>query len=131
MNLSPSGVPWFTEFFSGKVGTLNVSAPVPLSISVANNSLSSNSPFHIPNGNSITILFLLETAFEPVVLRVSVGNMTGSNFQFTFSPTSQTGDFDSTLTITNGGSAPGVYFVTVGAQTADVIVSTILEIQVA
>ena len=130
MNLSPSGVPWFTEFFSGKVGTLNVSAPVPLSVSIVNNSLSSNNLFQIPKGDTITIALSIENGIEPAVLRASVGNLTGSNFQFAFSSTSQSGDFGSTLTITDRGSSPGVYFVTVGAQTADVIVSTILEIQV-
>ncbi|MGA2874530.1 MAG: SMP-30/gluconolactonase/LRE family protein [Nitrososphaerales archaeon] len=131
MNLSPRGAPWFTEIFSGKVGTVNVSAPVPLSISATNSSLSPSNPIPISNGNSVSIsLSIGNSLSEPVSLRVSVGNITGSNFQFSFSPSSQISDFDSTLTITNVGSAPGVYFVTVGAQTANVIVSTILEIQV-
>ena len=131
MNLSPSGAPWFTEIFSGKVGTVNISAPVSLSMSATNSSLSPSNPIHISNGNSVSIsLSIGNNLSEPVSLRVSVGNMTGSNFQFAFSRSSQTSDFNSTLTITNVGSASGVYFVTVGAQTADVIVSTILEIQV-
>lgn len=129
MALSPSGVPWFTEIYSGKVGTVNISAPVPLSISLANSS--TKSPLQIANESSASVSLSIESAIsEPVTLRASVGNLTGYNFQFGYSPKYDSGNFESSLTITNNGSARGVYFVTVGAQTADVVVSIILEIQV-
>ena len=131
-NLSPEGIPWFTEFFAGNVGTVNTSTPVPLSISFANSSFSSTTPLRIPNGNSASISLSIENGIpQPATLRASVGNLTGfNNLHFIFSPGSRSGDFESTLTIENGGVTPGVYFVTVSALTRDVVVSTILEIQV-
>lgn len=131
MYLSPAGVPWFTEIFSGRVGTVNVPTNLPLGISVTNSTVSPNTVLPLASGGSISLpLSVTNSISESVELRASVGNLSGFHFDFAFSPSSGSGNFQSKLMITDYGSAPGVYFVTLGAETSDVIVSTIIEIQV-
>lgn len=127
MNLSKQGVPWFTEFFSGKVGTINTSAPLGLTMSLQNYS-----------GNTITLGENNETSLSlqvscsssaTVSLAAEVGNFTG-NFSLAFTPETHAGSFRSLATIRDGGSIPGVYFVTISAITTQLAYSKVIEIRV-
>jgi virginiamycin B lyase len=126
MALSPSGEPWFSEFFAGKVGTVNVSEPLDVGVQLLNYS----TPLEITNQTQGTLqLSVSDTSSGPVHLTAFAGNFTG-NFSFTFSPPSGGGTFDSTLTIGKNDTAPGVYFITVGAASKDLVFSRIIEVMV-
>lgn len=122
--LSSSGQPWYTEFFAGKVGTVNVSKPLDLGLSLSNYS----NTVTIHNGDQVSLsLSLSGTAAQSASLRGSVGNFTG-NFVFDFSHLSRNNT--SLLTIHNDGSKPGIYFVTITALTTPLAISKIIEIVV-
>jgi virginiamycin B lyase len=124
MTLTPEGVPWFTELYTGKIGEVNPSAPVGLSIKVSRSSL-------INLGNeSPTVLQLSvrNSSNETAYLSTSVGNFTG-NFLFNFLDFSGHGNYSTTMTIQNGGSPPGIYFATVSAKIQNLIVSQVIEIK--
>jgi hypothetical protein len=152
MGLSPQNTPWFTELFTGSVGMVNTSKPVGLGLAVQNNSGMFGNAISIGNGSSFSVNLSVESANPTAVtLETSIGNFTGSaalsslppnstiggnassssetNLLFTFSQnSSNTGNFASTLTIRNTGATSGVYFITISAQTASIIVSRIIEI---
>ncbi|MHB8567161.1 MAG: Vgb family protein [Nitrososphaerales archaeon] len=132
MSLSPlTGNPWFTEYFSGKVGTVNSSASINLNIGIENNS-GLNSAISVPNGSSSSLTILVNsTSTSMSTLKTAVGNFSGtSRFAFSFSQSRSSGSFSSNLTITNQGSAAGVYFVTVSAETSNIVVSRIIQVDV-
>ena len=151
MALSPTdNTPWFTELYTGSVGTVNTSSPLGLSLSIVNNTGMFGNSIHLPNGSSYTISLSLGSSTQ-VELKSEVGNFTesiattivspnstptstsGSNKQtsslsFNFSQGSGVGNFTSRVTIGNPGVKPGIYFVTISAQTSNVVVSRIIEI---
>jgi len=153
MALSPQNIPWFTELFTGSVGMVNTSEPVGLGLEVQNNTGMFGNAITIGNGSSFSIDLSIENAnSSTVTLATSIGNFTGSvvlsslppnstvggnasnsneetHLFFTFSEnSSNTGNFASMLTMRNSGAMSGVYFVTISAQTANVVVSRIIEI---
>ena len=155
MALSPQNTPWFTELFTGTVGTVDTSKPVGLSLSIQNNTGMFGNPIHLENGSNYSITLSIQSNYTTGVdLKSAVGNFTGSNalagvspnsvasgnvssitnqaasLSFKFSESSGSGNFASTLAIGNHGAAPGVYFVTISAQTESVVVSRIIEIVV-
>ena len=44
MNLSPDGTPWFTEWFAGKIGRVNLKVPINIGISFQNSTVNSGAP---------------------------------------------------------------------------------------
>jgi virginiamycin B lyase len=121
--LSPQGIPWFSELFTGKIGTVNTSAPLTLSLSALPNSV------NITNGNMASIrVNVNSTTSTPVALATSVANFS-ENFEFNFSPSNGTSSFASTLVVKNSGSAPGVYMLTITAETPNLRVSQIVVVQ--
>jgi virginiamycin B lyase len=124
MALSQSGEPWFSEYFAGKVGTVNISAPLDVGVQLSNYS----EPLLITNGTSAIVqISVSDNSIGMVHLNAYVGNFT-SRLSFGFLPTSGSGSFDSTLTVSKNGTAAGVYFVTVGAASTDLVVSKIIEV---
>lgn len=118
--LSPSGVPWYTEFFSGKVGTINTTAPLDLHLSLLNYS----GPMLLQQNSNVKLeLALSGSAASNAQIRESVGNYS-NNFTFSYSKTSQM------LTIDAVDSETGVYFITISAITNSLAVSQIIEVDV-
>ena len=122
--LSPTGEPWYTEFFSGMVGTINITKSLDIGLQLSNYSRS----LVIGNGSQTSLdLAISGSAAKSVNLSGSVGNFTG-NFVFDFSRIS--GNNTSLLTIHNNDSRPGVYFLTITAHTSALAVSKIIEVEV-
>ena len=124
--LSPTGQPWYTEFFAGKVGTVNTMKPLDIGLRLTN----CTGVLTLENGSQISLgLDLSGSALRNVSLRNSVGNFSGtSNFTFDFAKISENNS--SIVTIQNNGSKPGVYFVTITALTSQLAVSKIIEVRV-
>ncbi|MGH2638630.1 MAG: virginiamycin B lyase family protein, partial [Rhabdochlamydiaceae bacterium] len=112
--LSPQGEPWFTELFTGKVGTVNISRPVDLQLRLAN---FSGNAISVSAGASTSLKLLIVTAFQqpqspgnassetnvmPVSLHSSVGEP-NSNLTFQFTPQTGNGNFTSEFVIRNTG----------------------------
>lgn len=127
MALSPSGVPWFAEWFAGKIGRVNLSEPINQSISVA-----ASTPIMMTNGTTdqlkigVTSLGNAETHLNTSISTIDFL----PPISFSFSKVSGQGNYSSTLTIHDIGLAPGDYYVTIGVFTQDVIVSQLVEVEV-
>jgi len=121
-NLSPSGQPWYTEFFAGKVGTINTSVPLDLHLKLTNYT----QPLVLsPNSTTSIQLQVSGTAAGQAMLKESVGNFSSSfTYQVSQSQAAQI------LTIHDNGSKPGVYFVTITALTSFLGISQIIELDV-
>ncbi len=129
MEISPyNGDPWFTEFFSGSVGTVNASEPLGLSLQINNQSSGGIEQIHIAKGGSATLgLSVNASETSPIELQGFTGNITGG-LSYAFSPSAGAGSFRSNLTITASDSKSGVYFVTISASTSDLVVSRVVEV---
>jgi virginiamycin B lyase len=143
MSLSPNGTPWFTEFFAGKVGKVNLQVPVSQNLSLTN--LTDTNPISLMNGQKVTLdlkvsmeasqqvqlsLYLSTYNFSsPFVLQsTNVKNATQSAFLYNFVPAAGKGNFTSGLTIQDQHLAPGEYYLTLSEQTSNLIVSRVMEI---
>ena len=125
--LSSTGEPWYTEFLTGKVGTVNISKSLSLYLNVINYSQPGSV---IANGSEVS-LGLSVTSGSPVTFHGYVGNFTNQgNFTFNFSSPTGNGSFDSVVTIRNEGALAGVYLVTITARTSSIAVSKIVEVNV-
>ncbi len=121
-NLSPSGQPWYTEFFAGKVGTINTTAPLNMQLNLLNYS----QPIILnANGNVSLQVDVSGSAAAQARVEESVGNFS-SSFYFAVSH-SQAGQV---VAIHDEGSKSGVYFVTISAVTSSLAVSRIIELEV-
>lgn len=119
--LSESGEPWFTELFTGNIGTINNTMPVVQTFSFAN-----QSTYQIANGSSLTLNLVVNGGGA---LSVYLGNFT-QGLGFSFSPQSGDRTFTSKLVIQNNGSESGTYVVTVSDATQYITFSRIMEITV-
>jgi hypothetical protein len=129
MALSPDGVPWFTELYTGKLGAVNLSAPLDLSLQVTGGSLSDGKVI-VAGGSTVTLqVSVSNSSNETAYLGAAVGNFTG-NFALNFSQSSGRSSFSSVANIAATGSASGVYFLTISAETRDVVVSQIVELEI-
>lgn len=127
MGLSDEGTPWFTEFFSGKVGTINTSAPLDLTMNLENDS---QNVITLGENNETTLpLQVSSSSFSTVSLAGEVGNYTG-NFSIAFSPALRVGSFGSNAVIQSDDSPPGVYFITISAITSTLAYSKVIEVRV-
>jgi virginiamycin B lyase len=126
--LSNNGQPWYTELFTGKVGTVNITKDLGVGLKVVNYSGSSAS---VASGKQISLGLSVSSQSESVNLAGYVGNFTSQgNFTYSFTHNSGNGNFQSTITIHNAGAKPGVYLITITARTASLAVSKIIEITV-
>jgi len=123
--LSPNGQPWYTELFTGKVGTINTSASIDVHLKLLNYSEGNQ---NIPNGSSVSYGLSISSNL-PVSMKAYVGNFTNrGNFSFTFTPQNGGGNFKTVLTIRNIGSQSGVFFVTITARTDRIAVSQVIAV---
>lgn len=118
--LSPSGVPWYTEFFAGKVGTINTTAPLDLHLRVTNY----NGNVSLSSNDSKSLQLMLSgSAATNAIIRAEVGNFS-SNINYNYSKLTQT------ITLSTNGTKAGVYFVTISAITTSLAVSQVIELEV-
>lgn len=118
--LSPSGVPWYTEFFAGKVGMINTAASLDLHLSLVNYS----QPILIMQDSSVNLqLNLSGSAAITATVKAEVGNFS-SNISYNYSKV------DHSITLTTDGSKIGVYFVTISAITSALSYSRVIELEV-
>jgi virginiamycin B lyase len=123
MTLSPTGVPWFTELYTGKIGDLNSSSPLGVSLNVSTQKVSLEN-----ESTSVVQLTIGGSNNQTTYLSATVGNFTG-NFLFNFTQYSGKGNYSTDFSIQNAGSPPGVYFATLSVESKNVILSRIIEIQ--
>jgi streptogramin lyase len=116
--VTPSGQPWYTEFFAGKVGTINTNATLGLKL----NLLNYTGPITLNTNGTTALKFQVGGSLaSQATIQESVGNLSSS---FTYGLQGQT------LMIHNAGSKPGVYFLTITALTTTLAVSQIIELEV-
>ena len=132
IGLDPSGQPWFTEWLTGKVGVVNTSAPVDLHLSLSG---VQNDSVVITPTESANIQLGVNSASPSggtILLGAYSGNYTQGP-EFNFSRTQGTGNFGSSLRIAENSTAttvPGVYYVTISAETQSLIYSRIIKVLV-
>lgn len=121
-NLSPSGQPWYTEFFAGKVGTINTEATLDLHLRLVNYTR----PVKLASNSSVSFLISLSgEAISQATIRESVGNFSSN---FTYNVSENLGG--RAVTIHDQSAKPGVYFVTISAVTNALVVSQVVELEV-
>jgi len=127
MNLAASGVPWFSEVYTGKIGTLNYTTPLHLSLAL--NGVNQGQIIPVSNGSSASLqVTVTGTGSGPELLSAAVGNATNP-LQFSFLPGSGTGNFTSTLTISDSSTLKGNYFVTVSVASGYLTMSQVVEVE--
>jgi virginiamycin B lyase len=121
-NVSPSGVPWYAEFFAGKVGTINTQTPPGLHIDLPNYS----QPLVLGRNGSISLQISVGgSASSSAILNESVGNLT-SRLSFVINSSKS----KPIITIHGNSTESGIYFVTISAITKSLAVSQVVELQV-
>jgi hypothetical protein len=145
MALSPNGTPWFAEFASGKIGKVNLGAPITLKFSFQN--FTNNKSLSLGPNNNVTLglnvlgplnetvslsLYLSTYDFSaPYVFQTSQdSNTTKPAFLYSFSSASGVGNFSSDLSLADQHLAPGLYYLTVSAQTTDIIISNVISVKI-
>jgi virginiamycin B lyase len=126
MSLADSGTPWFSEVYTGRIGTLNPAAPLNLSLELSG--VGPNRTVSVSNKSEATIQVRVTDRGVPVSLSTAVGNAS-SPLRFGFSPSSGRGSFTSEVTIGDSSTSKGVYFVTISATTGGLTVSRVVEVQ--
>ncbi len=121
-NVSPSGQPWYTEFFAGKVGTINTGATLDLQL----NLLNYTKPIVLNSNGTTSIQFKISgSSASLAAIKESVGNLSSS---FTYNVSQSLAG--QVIAIHDNGSKAGVYFVTISALTSSLGVSQIIELEV-
>ena len=67
--VSPLGQPWYTELYSGKIGTVNTDVPVLVHLKVTNYSSTNDA---IPNGSTLSYSISISSGNSPVSLKAYV-----------------------------------------------------------
>ncbi len=130
ITLSASGQPWFTELETGKIGTVDVSKPLNLSISFLNDTSTENA-LAVPGGGNVSLRLSVMNENDTVALKSSIGGMT-SDLELRFTPDSGEGGFTATLLIYEKSartSQSGSYLLTISAVSREVIVSRVVALE--
>ncbi|MHB1907660.1 MAG: Vgb family protein [Nitrososphaerales archaeon] len=138
MTIAPNGTPWFTEWFGGKIGKVNLNAPLDLSLSFQNTSTNPLQAFNISNGGNLTISFVASSPLNEsanLYMYLSTYNYASVPFSYSFSKSnivshgngSQT--YTSTISIKDQGVQAGTYYLTISLETNNLIVSTVIEVK--
>jgi virginiamycin B lyase len=127
MNLAASGVPWFAEVYTGRIGTLNSTAPLGLSLEL--NEVKPGQIVRVSNESSASLqVTIAGNGGGPEILSAAVGNATDP-LQFSFLQASGTASFTTALTVSDSSMAKGNYFVTISATSGDLTVSQVVEVE--
>ena len=145
MALSPSGTPWFTELFAGKIGRVNLQQPINLGVSIQNST--NESGFSLTPGENLSLELKISS---PANLSVQLApylstynssapflfpspqdlNKTEPSFLYSFTNSQGRGDFTSQLTIRDQNLANGTYYLTLSEISSDIRVSRVIQIDV-
>jgi virginiamycin B lyase len=127
IGLDPAGHPWFTEFYTGKVGTVDPSGALGIRVTVG--LPSGGSVTDVSNGGSSSISIQVQGT-SPSTLSYSEG--AGPALQISFSPASGNGSYPSTMTVDGPAGAPSgaMVAVTISAATPQVVCSQVIDIEV-
>lgn len=134
MALSQNGTPWFTEWFAGKIGTVNLGVPVNIGFSFENSTVDSGALITLSSTESINLSLRIHSIQSATSSSLSVylSNPDLSNstagFSYSFSPSSGKGNYTSELTIQDQGLAAGTYYFTVSLETSNLIISRVIDI---
>lgn len=120
MALSPSGRPWFTESYSGKVGTVDTNAPVQTTLRIEN--VSADGALTVSGGVSSAVVAV--TGFNET--RLAASSSAGPGFAASFSPAEGIGSFSSTMVLS--GIPPEALSVTVSAISPGVVFSVVVRL---
>jgi hypothetical protein len=127
MNLAPSGAPWFAEVYTGKIGTLNFTAPLGLSLGLSG--IRPGQIVRVSNGSAASLqVTITGSGRGPELLSAAVGNATNP-LKFSFLPGSGTGNFTTTLTIGDSSTLKGDSLVTISATSGDVTTSQVAAVE--
>ena len=127
MNLAASGAPWFAEVYTGKIGTLNSTTPLVLSLGLDGVKL--GQIIRVSNASSASLqVTITDDGRGPEQLSAAVGNATNP-LRFSFLPGSGTGNFTTTMTIGDSSALKGDYFVTISATSGDLTMSQVVEVE--
>jgi virginiamycin B lyase len=126
MNLAASGIPWFAEVYTGKIGTLNFTVPIDLSLAL--NGVKLGQIIHVSNESSASLqVTVTGSGGGPELLSAAVGNATNP-LRFSFLPGSGTANSTTTLTISDSSTLKGDFLVTISATSGDLTVSQVVEV---
>jgi len=122
----PYTTPWFTEFYTGKVGTVDPSGALGIQVVVGSPSNGTTLDERSGGNSSVSIQV---RGTSPSTLTYSKG--TGPVLLVSFSPSSGNGSYSSTMTVERpSGSATGLSAaMTVSAVTAQVVCSQVIEVE--
>jgi virginiamycin B lyase len=122
MALSQNGTPWFTELFTGNIGTIKTNVPLKSEILTNLGEQELNLSSHANATLSVSIQGEGESS-----LSAYIGNLS-SHLVFSFSPANGSGNFSSILTVEDNGTNPGNYFVTISDKASLLTQSQVIEI---
>jgi virginiamycin B lyase len=124
MALDTEGHPWFTELYSGKIGTLGRAVDVRPKL------LSVSDELQIPAGSSAILRLTIQDAGAGSSYLTYSVTVKGNLFNFSFSPLLGQGYYTSTALIRNNGNAnKGTYYVTISAVSRELVASVIVAIK--
>jgi streptogramin lyase len=140
IGLDPAGHPWFTEFYTGKVGMVDQATGVDLEVSTNPPTNGSGAVELSPGGNT-TILVHVEGG-SPSTLAHSQGTGPTVQVSFSSSPSSGNSTYTSTMTLAaatappsaagtgvKGAGEEGYTEVTISAVTPDLVCSQVIEVE--
>jgi streptogramin lyase len=147
MNLSPNNTPWFTEWYAGKIGKVNLQVPLNIGISFQNSSANAGAPLNLSQSHNLTLaLNVVSPSDETVNLTVFLSsfnsskpylfsssndpNKTAPAFVYNFSDSGGKGNFSSLLTIQDQHIGPGTYYITISEVTTNIHFSKVIQVQV-
>jgi virginiamycin B lyase len=127
IGLDDAGHPWFTEFYTGKVGTVDPSGA--LGIRVVIGSPSNGTTLNASSGGNFSVSIQVSGS-SPSTLAYSKG--VGPALLISFSPSSGNGSYSSTMTVESPGrtASGSVVAVTISAVTPQVVCSQVIEVEV-
>ena len=127
IGLDSAGHPWFTEFYTGKVGTVDPRRA--LGIHVVVGSPSNGTTLDAPRGGNTSVSIQVQGS-SPSTLAYSKG--VGPPLLVSFSPSSGNGSYSSTLTLESPSGTPSgsAVAVTISAVTSQVVCSQVIEVEI-
>jgi virginiamycin B lyase len=128
MALGPNGHPWFTELYSGKIGTVNpdISTNFQTEPNVSVNNL-----VPVTQSTSASIrLSVISNVNDPIILKSYTADSV-AGLSVTFSPSTGEGNFTSYVSIKSDSSqvGQGIFYVTLSAETQQLVVSQIIQVE--
>jgi virginiamycin B lyase len=126
IGLDPAGHPWFTEFYTGKVGTVDPRGALGIQLVVGPSS--NGTTLDAPSGGNSSVSIQVRGS-SPSSLAYSKG--VGPAVLVFFSPSSGNGSYSSTMTVESprGTASGSAVAVTISAVTPQAVCSQVIEVE--